>query len=101
MVQTAAATKATQSASYSETPPLDRLFLTEAQLVKELPTRGVKVTVRTLKYWRSVRTGPDWTKLGRTVVYKRQDVLDWLDRNKNNLQREQPPIRRRRSRGAR
>ncbi len=37
-----------------------------------------------------------WTKLGRTVLYERQSVLDWMKRNQLNLQREQPPIRRRR-----
>ena len=95
MVQTAAATKATQSASYSATP-LGKLFLTESQLVKEFP-RGV-LTVRKLRYWRAMRTGPPWSRLGRTIVYEREAVADWIKRNQLNLQREQPPIRKRRAR---
>lgn len=88
----AANSKAIQSASYSEIPPLGKLFLTEAHLVKEFPP-GV-LTVRKLRYWRAMRIGMPWTKIGRTVVYERQSVLEFLKRNQLNLEREQPPIRR-------
>jgi hypothetical protein len=47
---------------------------------------------------RVAATTPAWTKLGRTALYDRQSVLDWLERNQLNLEREQPPIRRRRAR---
>jgi hypothetical protein len=61
----AASSKASQSASYSEKPPSSTL-LTEKQLVKDLPA-GV-VTLRKLRYWRAMRVGPPWSKVGRVVV---------------------------------
>lgn len=33
----------------------------------------------TLAFWRQRKTGPKWAKLGRRVVYRRSDVLAWID----------------------
>ncbi len=36
----------------------------------------------TLRYWRWRGEGPPSFKVGRTVVYDRRDVLQWLDAQK-------------------
>jgi len=33
----------------------------------------------TLRFWRYEGTGPKSAKLGRRVVYREADVLDWID----------------------
>ncbi len=33
----------------------------------------------TLRFWRHQGTGPRSAKLGRRVVYREADVLDWID----------------------
>lgn len=33
----------------------------------------------TLRYWRSMKKGPRSFKLGGRVVYKRHDVLHWIE----------------------
>ncbi|NPC96614.1 AlpA family transcriptional regulator [Nocardioides sp. zg-DK7169] len=38
------------------------------------------IPLNTLRYWRAnTRTGPKSAKLGRRVVYRRQDVEAWID----------------------
>jgi predicted DNA-binding transcriptional regulator AlpA len=47
-----------------------------------LTTGEVAVITRapasTLRYWRHVGTGPRSFRLGRLVVYRRDDVLNWI-----------------------
>lgn len=47
-----------------------------------LKTAEVSVVTRvpeaTLRYWRHIGTGPKSFKLGRHVVYKREDVEAWI-----------------------
>lgn len=50
----------------------DLLTLAEAAAVLRTPPA-------TLRYWRYLRTGPRSFKVGRHVVYDRNDVDDWLD----------------------
>lgn len=33
----------------------------------------------TVRYWRHIKYGPAGFKLGRRVLYARQDVLDWIE----------------------
>jgi hypothetical protein len=73
--------------------PLSSDLLTETGLVEDLPP-GV-VTVRTLRYWRGRRTGPPWSKIGRTVVYSRQKFQEWISRNEINIEPEPTKTRRR------
>lgn len=47
----------------------------------------VGIKVDTLILWRAENKGPDYVKLGRTVFYQRQDVLDWIKANKVPAQR--------------
>lgn len=39
------------------------------------------VTVQTLATWRSERQGPDYVKLGKSVFYRVDDIVEWIDRN--------------------
>ncbi|WP_369431794.1 helix-turn-helix domain-containing protein [Quadrisphaera setariae] len=32
----------------------------------------------TVRYWRHIGAGPLWIKVGRRVIYRRDDVLTWL-----------------------
>jgi len=43
----------------------------------------VRAPVATLRYWRFMGCGPRSFRLGRRVVYKHQDVLDWIDEQAN------------------
>ena len=47
------------------------LTLTETAAVLRTP-------VATLRYWRHLGVGPDGFRLGRRVVYRREDVDRWL-----------------------
>jgi predicted DNA-binding transcriptional regulator AlpA len=39
----------------------------------------LQVTVKTLKNWRSLRTGPRFTKVGARVRYRWADIEKWCD----------------------
>ncbi|SFE92457.1 helix-turn-helix transcriptional regulator [Blastococcus tunisiensis] len=47
------------------------LTLNEAAAILRAP-------VATLRYWRHLGVGPDGFRLGRRVVYRRQDVDRWV-----------------------
>jgi excisionase family DNA binding protein len=48
------------------------LTITEASEVLRTP-------VATLRYWRHLGTGPRSFRLGRRVLYRRDDVHAWID----------------------
>ncbi len=52
------------------TPQL--LTIAEAALLLRTP-------VATLRYWRHLGTGPRSFRLGRRVVYRRDDLQSWID----------------------
>ena len=52
--------------------PSDLLTITEAAEILRSP-------VATLRYWRHLGTGPDSFRLGRRVLYRRADLLAWVD----------------------
>lgn len=35
----------------------------------------------TLMQWRAENKGPDYTKLGRSVFYRHSDLMEWIARN--------------------
>lgn len=39
--------------------------------------------VNTLRFWRHQGSGPRSIKLGRRVVYRERDVVDWIDEQFN------------------
>lgn len=54
--------------------PLLSDYVTREQLAEEL-----KITTRTLDKWAWLRSGPSKIKIGARCYYHRQDVLKWLD----------------------
>jgi len=47
------------------------LLMPEVAVVVRAPTD-------TLRYWRSIGSGPPSFKLGRRVVYREEDVYSWI-----------------------
>jgi hypothetical protein len=41
----------------------------------------IGVDARTLACWRAQSAGPDFTRLGRSVFYRRVDIESWIDLN--------------------
>lgn len=41
----------------------------------------IDVKPHTLAVWRAEGKGPDFTKLGKSVFYRRKDVEDWIAAN--------------------
>ena len=39
----------------------------------------LRAPVATLRYWRHLGTGPCSFRLGRRVLYRRDDLLGWID----------------------
>jgi len=58
------------------TPEHDLLTITEAADL-------VRAPVATLRYWRHRGTGPRSFRLGRRVLYRRDDVDAWIQRHLN------------------
>ncbi len=56
--------------------PHDHLIETEA-------ARFLRLSPRTLQRHRVAGTGPVFVRLGRRVVYRRTDLLDWVDANRH------------------
>ena len=44
----------------------------------------VRVPIATLRYWRHLGSGPQSFRIGRTVRYWRNDVLQWLERQSSH-----------------
>lgn len=40
------------------------------------------VAVQTLRNWRHIRRGPAYIKLGRSVRYRNEDILDFIEKNR-------------------
>ncbi len=56
----------------SAEPPVELLTIAEAALLLRAP-------VATLRYWRHLGTGPRSFRLGRRVIYRREDLRSWID----------------------
>jgi excisionase family DNA binding protein len=52
-------------------------FLTEKQ-----SARLLSISHRTLQAWRRLGSGPAFVRLGRTIRYRREDVLAWANANR-------------------
>jgi hypothetical protein len=51
-------------------------LIPQRQLAKEL-----HVHIKTLSRWHSLHIGPQRTKVGKAVFYRRSAVMRWLERN--------------------
>jgi predicted DNA-binding transcriptional regulator AlpA len=49
-----------------------------AQLLTLKEAAVLRTSVATLRYWRHLGVGPDGFRLGRRVVYRREDVDRWV-----------------------
>jgi predicted DNA-binding transcriptional regulator AlpA len=47
--------------------------------------RFLSMSYRTLQSWRSAGEGPSYLKLGRSIRYRRSDLLTWVDENQRNV----------------
>jgi excisionase family DNA binding protein len=59
------------SREHTAQPLPDLLTITEAAALLRAP-------VATLRYWRHLGTGPRSFRLGRRVLYRRDDLQSWL-----------------------
>lgn len=46
----------------------------------------VRAPVATLRYWRHLGTGPRSFRLGRRVLYRRDDLCRWIDAQRDRSQ---------------
>ena len=46
-------------------------------------TELLRVPVGTLRYWRHLGTGPRSFRLGRRVLYRRDDLHAWIDAHRD------------------
>jgi excisionase family DNA binding protein len=44
----------------------------------------LRAPVATLRYWRHLGTGPHSFRLGRRVVYRRDDLQSWIDARRDH-----------------
>jgi excisionase family DNA binding protein len=61
----------------------DLLTITEAAELLRAP-------VATLRYWRHLGTGPRSFRLGRRVLYRRDDLYAWIDAQHEQCRRGRP-----------
>lgn len=60
-------------------------YLTQAEASQVL-----KISVRTLERMRVDGTGPQFCKAGRRVLYRFEDVKDWVDQSVRRSTSDQP-----------
>ena len=67
----------------ARTAAAELLTLAEAAVVLRTP-------VAMLRYWRHLGVGPDGFRLGRRVVYRREDVDRWVTVQQQSQRRPRP-----------
>ncbi len=65
-------TDQTPGPDHTTEPPTELLTITEAADLLRAP-------VATLRYWRHLGTGPRSFRLGRRVLYRRDDLQAWVE----------------------
>jgi DNA-binding transcriptional MerR regulator len=50
----------------------------------------LRAPIATLRYWRHIGTGPRSFRLGRRVLYRREDVRTWIDAQQDLAGRKRP-----------
>ena len=51
----------------------------------------VRAPVATLRYWRHLETGPRSFRLGRRVLYRRDDLHAWVDAQRDPVPQRRDP----------
>ncbi len=51
----------------------------DALLTESQASEFLQISVRTLQAWRLRGGGPSFVKCGRSVRYRRRDVIQWMD----------------------
>jgi excisionase family DNA binding protein len=64
-------------------PASELLTITEAAQL-------VRAPVATLRYWRHLGTGPRSFRLGRRVLYRRDDLHTWIDAQRRQADTGRP-----------
>lgn len=59
----------------------------DALLDEQEASRLLKISDRTLQAWRVKQVGPAWVRVGRTIRYRRRDLMDWIDLNTCGVRR--------------
>ena len=67
----------TPGPAHTAEPTPQLLTIAEAALLLRTP-------VATLRYWRHLGTGPRSFRLGRRVVYRRDDLQSWIDARRDS-----------------
>jgi len=68
---------------YLHSDPTSRDTLLTIEEVAEF----IRIPVASLRYWRVLGAGPRGFIIGRRLRYWRQDVLDWLDEQRESTGR--------------
>ena len=45
----------------------------------------LSVRPQTLAYWRTVKQGPDFYRIGRRIFYRRTDLMVWIAAQRNTV----------------
>ena len=73
-----------ESIQSTQTAPIIRLdYLEPAELARELD-----VSERTIHRWHVMRIGPPRVTIGRTVLYRRESVRQWLESREESQSRK-------------
>ena len=73
----------TPSREYTAEPASELLTIAEAAQLLRAP-------VATLRYWRHLGTGPRSFRLGRRVLYRRDDQHAWIDSQRRQADAGRP-----------
>jgi DNA-binding transcriptional MerR regulator len=73
----------TPSREHTTEPAPELLTIVEAPQLLRAP-------VATLRYWRHLGTGPRSFRLGRRVLYRRDDLHTWIDAQRRQADTDRP-----------
>ena len=73
----------TSSSYHTAEPAPELLTIAEAAQLLRAP-------VATLRYWRHLGTGPRSFRLGRRVLYRRDDLHSWIDAQRRQADTGRP-----------
>lgn len=60
--------------------PREALLTELGLMTQDQVATALDVTKHTLMTWRTSGEGPDFVKSGKLILYRKQDILDWIER---------------------